>query len=140
MSTSARNQFNAIIRTLNDGAVNSEVILDIGAEQSLVAIITQASRKSHDLKVGQTCTALIKASSVILSSDTKITTSARNKLVGTISTIETGAVNSDITLDIGGGLRVSAVVTNASTQALGLAVGNSACALFKAPSVILMVS
>ena len=140
MATSTPNQFLGIIKQLNAGAVNSEVVLDIGANQSIVAIVTQESVTNLSLAIGHECIALIKASSVILSGDTNVVTSARNKLVGVISQIEIGAVNSNITLDIGGGQQVSAMVTNTSTNELGLAVGNHACALFKAPSVILMVT
>ncbi|CUB02299.1 TOBE domain-containing protein [Marinomonas fungiae] len=140
MATSTPNQFLGIIKQLNAGAVNSEVVLDIGANQSVVAIVTQESVTNLSLAIGHECIALIKASSVILSSDTNVVTSARNKLVGVISQIEIGAVNSNITLDIGGGQQVSAMVTNTSANELGLAVGNHACALFKAPSVILMVT
>lgn len=140
MSTNVRNQFLGTIIELNDGAVNSEVILNIGTGQSVVAIVTQESAKNLGLTVGKECTALVKASSVILSSDTSVVTSARNKLIGTISHIETGAVNSDITLDIGGNQQVSAIVTNTSAEELRLKVGNQACTLFKAPSVVLMTN
>ncbi|WP_239090337.1 TOBE domain-containing protein [Marinomonas ostreistagni] len=138
MKTSARNQFLGTITAITDGAVNTEVTLDIGANQSLVAIITQESAQTLGLVVDGTCTALIKASSVILSADTTVVTSARNKLIGKIAKLVPGAVNTDVTLDIGNGKMVSAIITNTSVAELGLKEGADACALFKAPSVLLM--
>lgn len=138
MKTSARNQFLGTITRITPGAVNTEVELDIGTDQSLVAIITRNSMERLDLKENTEVIALIKASSIIVSTDTEITTSARNKLIGKVSRLVIGTVNSDVTLDIGGGKSVCAIITNTSATDLGLKEGLPACALFKAPSVILM--
>lgn len=64
-------------------------------------------------------------------------TSARNKLLGTVSAIRTGAVNDEITLRIAGGHDIVATITRESTADLGLAVGSEAIALIKAPSVMI---
>ena len=50
-----------------------------------------------------------------------------------------GAVNSEVTLKLGGGEIVTAIITNESTQSLGLKAGDHACAAIKASSVILGV-
>ena len=138
VKTSARNQFKGTVSNITLGAVNTEVELDIGTDQSIIAMITQESVEQLGLEKNSDVVALIKASSVILSTNTKVVTSARNKLVGTISRVLPGAVNTDVTLDIGGGKSVSAVITNISAIELELEVGQAACALFKAPSVILL--
>jgi molybdate transport system regulatory protein len=138
MKTSARNQFRGIITRITLGAVNAEIELDIGADQPLIAIITQDSVERLGLKKKSTAIALVKASSVIVSTDTDIVTSARNKLIGRVSRLVSGAVNTDITLDVGGGKSVSAIITNTSATELNLKEGDAACALFKAPSVILL--
>ncbi|WP_219703188.1 TOBE domain-containing protein [Marinomonas lutimaris] len=138
VKTSARNQFRGTVSNITLGTVNTEVELDIGTDQSIIAMITQESVEQLGLEKNSDVVALIKASSVILSTNTKVVTSARNKLVGTISRLLPGAVNTDVTLDIGGGKSVSAVITNISALELELEVGQAACALFKAPSVILL--
>jgi molybdate transport system regulatory protein len=65
---SARNQLPGTVLAVTPGAVNAEVLLDIGGGQSLAATITQASVAALDLRPGQAATALFKASSVILGS------------------------------------------------------------------------
>ena len=138
MRTSARNQFRGTITRITPGSVNAEIELDIGADQPLVAIITVDSVERLGLDVQGETIALVKASSVIPSTDTGIVTSARNKLTGQITRLVPGAVNTDVTLDIGGGKSVCAVITNTSATDMGLAEGMTACALFKAPSIILL--
>lgn len=65
-------------------------------------------------------------------------TSARNQFAGTVSAVRPGAINDEITLDIGGGQLIVATVTRESREELGLAVGAKAFALVKASSVVLM--
>jgi len=64
--------------------------------------------------------------------------SARNKLEGTISAVNTGPVNSEVTLDLPGGDKLVAVVTTDSAKRLGLASGKQAVGLVKAPLVTLL--
>ena len=63
--------------------------------------------------------------------------SARNVFPGTVSGITKGAVNVEVTLTLKGGTPVTAVVTNASIDNLGLAVGKEAYVIVKASSVII---
>ncbi|MGE8067624.1 TOBE domain-containing protein [Pseudomonas sp. NPDC089569] len=64
--------------------------------------------------------------------------SARNVFKGTISQVQSGAVNAEISLKLPGGNELVAVVTMESVKSLGLAVGKEAVALVKAPWVMLM--
>lgn len=138
MVTSARNQFHGTIINITVGTVDTEVELRISPDQSITAIITHDSLDRLGLTAGATAVALVKASSVILSPDTAIATSARNTLTGPIDRIVRGSVNSEVTLDLSEGKTVCAVITNVSVEALGLEVGQPACAVFKASSVILL--
>lgn len=61
--------------------------------------------------------------------------SARNQLKGTISNIQEGAVNGIVTIDLHGAL-VKADITMDAIRDLGLKVGEPACAIVKASSVM----
>jgi molybdate transport system regulatory protein len=63
--------------------------------------------------------------------------SARNAFKGSISAIQPGAVNSEVTLKTKGGDPLVAIVTADSVKSLGLAVGKEVVALVKAPWVML---
>lgn len=64
--TSARNHLGGVVSGREDGAVNSEVLIDIGDGKTLTATITLESAQALDLKPGAPVTALIKAPHVIL--------------------------------------------------------------------------
>ena len=64
--------------------------------------------------------------------------SARNLFKGTISALQNGAVNSKVEISLGGGDKLTAVVTQESAQELGLATGKEVIAIIKAPWIMLM--
>ena len=140
MKTSARNAFRGKVAHVTDGAVNAEVTLNLGGGLSLVAVITRDSLADLGLAPGVEAIALIKSSFVILvPGDAPLRTSARNRLPGTVVRHEAGAVNDEVVLDLGQGKTLTAIVTRASGEGLGLKVGDRAQALIKASHIILAV-
>jgi molybdate transport system regulatory protein len=83
MKTSARNQFIARVVELRRSEVSTEVRLHLDAGQTLVALVTRESAVSLGLAPGIEVHAFIKASSVILTTEPSLRTSARNQLWGT---------------------------------------------------------
>ena len=65
--------------------------------------------------------------------------SARNQFKGTVISIDEGAVNGIVKIDIGGGNVMSATISMAAIRELGLAVGKEAYAVVKATSVMVGV-
>ena len=65
--------------------------------------------------------------------------SARNQLKGTIVSIEEGAVNGIVKIDIGGGNVTSAAIARSAIHELGLKTGMTAYAVIKATSVMVGV-
>ncbi len=63
-------------------------------------------------------------------------TSSRNQFLGTVTHITKGAVNAEVTLNIGGSDEIVAIITNNSVDHLDLDIGKQAYALIKAPWVI----
>jgi len=62
--------------------------------------------------------------------------SARNQLKGTVTEIKEGAVEAQVTLDVGG-QKMTAVVTMDAVADLGLSKGSPVTAVIKADHVIL---
>ena len=137
VKTSARNQFAGTIVGLLEGDVAFEVRLRLDAENEIVAIITRESAENLGLRIGMEINALVKSSSVLLLTDPQLRTTARNHLWGEITRISAGTVNAEVALALPGGKTVCAVVTHESVENLGLAVGERACAVFQAATVIL---
>jgi len=65
--------------------------------------------------------------------------SARNTLKGKVKKITTGAVNSEIIIQLPGGAEVVSIITKASADALGLKEGKDVYAVIKASNVMVAV-
>lgn len=140
MPVSARNTFTAQVQSIVDGAVNSQVTLALPGGDTLVAVVTRASVQALQLTPGKEAIALVKAPWVMLATRNSVfELSASNRLAGCVSQIETGAVNSEVTLTLPGGTPVCAVVTNDAIRALDLRPGQEAVAVIQASHVILAV-
>ncbi|WP_333986893.1 TOBE domain-containing protein [Providencia huaxiensis] len=138
MAISARNQLSGVVESIVMGAVNDEIILDLGNGESIAAVITKNSTKQLGLEKGKVATAVIKAPWVVLVSNAEeYNFSARNQFNGVIESIEKGSVNSVVNLKTSAGTLLSAVVTNNSTVELGLNVKSKVTAIIKASSIIL---
>ena len=69
----------------------------------------------------------------------KLGISARNQLKGTITEVSKGATTSHVRIDIGGGVIVTASITNEAGDDLKLAKGKAAIAVIKASDVMVGV-
>lgn len=65
--------------------------------------------------------------------------SARNVLKGTVKQVVTGAVNTEVTLEIAPGVEITSMITRASAEHLGLAEGKEAYAVIKSSNVMVAV-
>ena len=65
--------------------------------------------------------------------------SARNVLRGTVRSIEIGAVNAQVTLEIAPGVTIVSIITAESVKSLKLVQGGPAYAVIKASSVMVAV-
>jgi molybdopterin-binding protein len=65
--------------------------------------------------------------------------SARNVLKARIKEIVPGTVNAEVVLELPGGATVTAMITKASVERLGLAAGKEAYAVIKASDVMVAV-
>lgn len=63
--------------------------------------------------------------------------SARNQFPGTVTAITPGAVNGTVKVDIGGGMVVTASITEEAIADLGLAEGDAVTVIVKASDVLI---
>ncbi|CBL44567.1 Molybdopterin-binding protein [gamma proteobacterium HdN1] len=140
IKTSARNLLFGTIREIVRGAVNDELVLEIRSGLRIVAIIPHDSAEELGLALGSEAFALIPSASVMLATPDGATRfSARNQLRGTVTRLLLGAVNTDVTVEVAEGMSIAAVITNESSEALGLAEGRGVSAIFNASAVIIGV-
>lgn len=66
-----------------------------------------------------------------------VQTSARNNFAGTVTAIQLGAVNAEITIDVGGSQPIIASITCESVESLDLKKGMRVLAFLKASSIII---
>jgi len=69
MRLSARNVLKGKVKKVIVGAVNSEVILDLGNGVEIVSIITKESAENLNLAAGRDAYAVVKASNVMIAVD-----------------------------------------------------------------------
>ena len=100
----------------------------------ITSTITNEAVKELELEVGSEATAVIKATSVILSTNPK-GLSARNKLTGKVLSINEGAVNSVVKVQLDCEQVLSSTVT---VEAVELSEGADVTAIIKATEVMLM--
>ena len=69
MKISARNILKGTIKSVEHGAVNSEVVIQLAGGQEIVSIITKSSAESLGLSTGKEAYAVIKASEIMIATD-----------------------------------------------------------------------
>jgi molybdopterin-binding protein len=69
MQISARNVLKGKVKEITHGAVNSEIIIDVGNGVEMVSIITKSSAERLGLKAGKSVYAIVKASNVMIGID-----------------------------------------------------------------------
>ncbi|MBO0877486.1 MAG: TOBE domain-containing protein [Pseudonocardia sp.] len=63
--------------------------------------------------------------------------SARNKLNGTVASVDVGAVMTIVKVDIGGGQQITSSITKDAAEDLGLTVGAPVTVVIKSTEVML---
>lgn len=141
MQLSARNVWLGSINNIDRGAVNSIVSIQLKGGDSVSSMVTDNSVTRLNLETGSEVLVIVKASSVMLGCGIppeKI--SARNILTGIIGTINNGAVNDEVIIDLPGGSSVTSIITSASVKRLNLAPGKKISAIIKASDVLLALA
>lgn len=135
---SARNQIKGTVTEVVEGAVNGIVKIDAAGGNHVTATISMEAIRQLGLEKGKAATAVIKATEVMMAND-YVKISARNQFKGTISSIQLGAVNAIVKLDVPGGIGITSTISIEAVRQLGLKEGDTAVAVVKATSVMVAV-
>ena len=135
---SARNQLSAQITEVREGAVNSLVVAKLQGGETVKATVTVDSQKALGLVAGKKVVYLFKASSIIVAKgENGLKLSATNQLKGKVVKVVEGAVNAEVDIEIAGGDKLSAIITNESAKNLSLKAGDEVTAIIKASHIII---
>lgn len=137
---STRNVFRAEVVTVERGPVDVSVSLRIAGDTAIQAIVTNAAADELELAPGRKVLALVKAPFVHLSPAASAARQPANRFPATVLKRQDGAGRSQVTLDIGDGKTMTAVVDQADAEALAVAPGQRLTAAFDASHVILAAS
>lgn len=66
MKISARNQLKGIVKKVNEGSVNTEVVIELAPGVEITSIITKTSAEILEIEVGKQVYAVVKASNVMV--------------------------------------------------------------------------
>ena len=135
MKLSARNQLAGTVSKITEGAVNGIVTIDVKGTP-VSATISMSAIRELGLEPGKKAYAIIKATEVLVGKGEHLPLSARNQIPGTVSAVTKGAVNSIVKLSVLDGETITATISNAAVEELGLAEGAQALAVIKATSVL----
>jgi molybdate transport system regulatory protein len=135
---SARNSFRCQVVEVRKAPVDVEVTLKVSESNQLAVTVTNRSVHELGLEPGRTVMAFVKAPLVtILPADAVSGISGRNEFRGTVADRTDGEANAEITVDIGEGKTIVAVIARESADAMALAPGAEVRALFKPSHVVL---
>lgn len=69
MKLSVRNQLKRTVKSITEGAVNSEVVMGVAPGVEVTAVITKASVANPGLREGSQAYAVVKASNVMIAAE-----------------------------------------------------------------------
>ena len=69
MKISARNKLQGKVIKVNQGSVNTEVVIELGPGVEITSIITKTSAEDLEIEVGKKVYAVVKASNVLVGVD-----------------------------------------------------------------------
>lgn len=136
MNLSARNKLTGKVIEVNKGAVNGIVKVQLPNEMVVTSTISLAAIEELGLEVGKEATAVIKATDVMMSTNSQHI-SARNKLTGKVISVTEGAVNAIVKLQLAENMIITSTITIEAVKELGLEVEKEATAIVKATSVMI---
>ena len=117
------------------GGVMSTVKVRLDGGPEVTAVITAEAARDLGLAEGVAVTVLVKSTEVALATGAVPGISIRNRIPGTVTAVEHGAVMTTVKVAIAGGGELTAAITRDAAEDLGLAAGAEVTALVKSTEV-----
>lgn len=133
LQTSARNVLRGVVVRVEDGPVSASVALEIAAGKVLTVALTSRSLTRLGLFPGRAAIALVKAPMIALAPGDD---GGDNRVAGTVTDVAADDTGVEVTLDIGGGASLCAVLP---PDACPFAPGDPAVAFIDPSHIILAV-
>ncbi len=137
MNFSASNVFRGYITSLRFAPASTEVTVKTASGEIITASITTASAEKLGLAIRSTVSAAVSASSVMLCTE-RPELSAQNILAGRAVSVRTDPVSAEVSVLTENGTAVSACITAAAAESLGLSSDSRVFAVFPASSVMIV--
>lgn len=134
---SARNQLKAKVTKIQQGAVESELFLQLQNEENFMAVITNDSLETLELKEGSEVYALFKANAVIISTDINLQKSDRNRFIGHVSRISRGNFDAEVVVILKNNNTICSTMSIDTLDELSLQDGMEVVAFCKPNSIII---
>jgi len=139
VQVSARNQLKAKVLKIQKAAVESEVYLQLHEEDVFVAVVTNDSIDTLNLKENLEVYAIFKANAVIISRDKELRRSDRNRFVGKVSRISKGEFDAEVVMTLKCSNTICSTMSIELLEDLALEVGMEVVAFCKPKNIILGV-
>lgn len=137
MQISARNQIQGTVTKIILGAVNANIIINTKSGQQLFSNISKNSVINMQIEENSEVVALFKSSNVLLTTNSDIAISGRNKIEGIIKDIHKDEINCEVIIDIGDNQTIASVVTTQAVEELKLTIGTSITAIIKSNDIMI---
>lgn len=135
---SARNAFHGKVISIKKWPVDVEVTLRISDQHTLMAVITNEAVDELDLHPGRNVVALVKSSFVEVKPAVPTSKPGRNLFFGAVSRRVDAERNCELSIDIGSGKTMTAVLARADVEAMDIVEGGDVAASFDPQNVILV--
>ena len=135
MCLSAENRFPGVVTQVQNNCVSAVVTIDVNGTP-ITASITNGSVQNLEFTRGTRVVAVVNDVDVMLAHGRRLPLSARNQFKARILDIDTGAVNTIVTLRGLGGNIIHSTVSNRAAEQLELERGETVLVVIKASSVM----